>query len=94
MDGLEDIADILGGATLAGVDAEAVSLGGIGEEWLGIVGCEGIEEAAELGGDSVVELIARGPEGVCIHPVSDIFCGIYAVQRFAYHLRSWAAVSA
>lgn len=79
VDGFEDIVDIFGGVMFVGVDVEVVLFGGIGEEWLGIVGCEGIEEVVEFGGDFVVEFIVRGLEGVCIYLVSDIFCGIYVV---------------
>lgn len=65
VDGLEGLADVLGGAALLRVDGEAVALGRVVEGRLGRVGGQSVEEAAERGGDAVVELVARGPEGVC-----------------------------
>lgn len=64
MDGLESLADVLGGTSLAAVHAEAVALGRLIEQRLGVVGGEGVEEGAQGGRDAVVELVAGGPEGI------------------------------
>ena len=58
MDRLEDLADVLGGAARGRVDGEVVALGGVAEQWLGVVGCQGVEELAEGRRDAVVEFVA------------------------------------
>jgi hypothetical protein len=64
VDGLEKLADVLGGAAFGRVDAEAVAVGGLVEAGLGVGGCEGVEEGSEGGRDAVVDLVAGSPEGV------------------------------
>jgi hypothetical protein len=56
--GLEGLAHVFRGAARGRVDGEVVALGGVGEERLGVVGREGVEEGAEGGRDAVVELVA------------------------------------
>lgn len=67
VDGLEELADVLRGAALGRVDAEAVAVGGLVEARLGVGGCEGVEEGTEGGRDAVVDLVPRSPEGVWSH---------------------------
>ena len=64
VDGLEGLADVLGRATLATIYAEAVALGCLVEERLGVVGGQCVEEGAQRGRDAVVQLVAGGPERV------------------------------
>ena len=64
VDGLQQLADVLGRATLGRVDLEVVALGGVVEERLGREDGQLIEETLEGGRDAVVELISRGPESV------------------------------
>lgn len=64
VDGLEDLADVLGCAPRRGVHVEVVALGRLVEARLGVVPRQGVEEAAEGGRDAVVELVSRGPEGI------------------------------
>lgn len=47
VDGLEDVADVLGGAARRGEELEVVLIGGCVEVWLGVVCCESVEEAPE-----------------------------------------------
>ena len=65
VDGLQQLAHVLGRATLGRVDLEVVALGGVVEERLGREDGQLIEEALERGRDTVVELVSRGPESVC-----------------------------
>ena len=65
VDSLELGADILGGPTGLIVELEPGLLGDFAEPWL-FKGCgEGFEELLVRLADSVVDLVARGPEGVC-----------------------------
>ncbi len=72
VDGLEDLADVLGGTTLGSVDLKVVALGSVVEERLGRENGQLVEEALQSGRDAVVELVARSPEGVC--PVRSVAC--------------------
>jgi hypothetical protein len=65
VDGLEDLADVLGRAALGRVELEAVALGCLVEAGLGVGRGEALEEALVWGGDAVEELVAGSPEGVC-----------------------------
>lgn len=61
VDGLEDLADVLGRAALGGVDLEVVLVSCLVEAGLGVRGCQGVEEVTEGGRNAVVELVAAGP---------------------------------
>jgi len=65
VDGLEDLADVLGGAALGGVELEAVAFGSLVEAGLCVSRGESLEKALVWGGDAVEELVAGSPEGVC-----------------------------
>ena len=58
VDGLEDLADILGRTALLGEKLEVVLLGGLVEAWLSVGGRQSVQEAAERGRDAIVELVS------------------------------------
>lgn len=64
VDGLEDVADVLGGAACGGEELEVVLLGCCVEVWLGIVCRERVEEAPESWRDAIIELVSRGPKSI------------------------------
>ena len=57
VNGLENLADVLGSAAGGRVDGEVVALGGVVEERLSVVSSKSVEELPQLGGDAIVELI-------------------------------------
>jgi hypothetical protein len=63
--GLELATNVLGRATLLFVDAKAGVLGDLVEVRLREGRRQGLEELLERLADLVVDLVARGPEGVC-----------------------------
>lgn len=54
VDGLEQLADVLGGAARLGEELEAVAGGGLVEAWLRVGGGQGLEEALVWLRDAVV----------------------------------------
>lgn len=61
---LEHVADVLGSTACGSEELEVVLLRCCVEIWLGVVGCERVEEAPECWRDAVIELIARGPQSI------------------------------
>lgn len=64
VDGLEDVADVLGGAACGGEELKVVLLGSCVEVWLGVVCRERVEEAPKSWRDAIIELVSRGPKGI------------------------------
>ena len=62
--GGEFVADVEWVAARFGVDLEFLVFGGLGEEWLGVCGCETVEEFLVGWGETVVDFVAGCPEGV------------------------------
>lgn len=54
VDGLEQLADVLGGAASLAEELEAVALSGFVEAWLRVCGSQGLEEALVWLRDAVV----------------------------------------
>ncbi len=70
VDGLKELADVLGGTTLSTVNLKAVAVSSLVEAGLGICGGQGVKEALDGLGDAVVDLVARSPERICSSHVS------------------------
>ena len=66
MDGFEDLTDVLGGTTWFGVNLETVLFSGFVKFGLSVGGGQRLEEFLDGSGDAVVDLVAGGPEGVCL----------------------------
>lgn len=62
--GAEVLADVFGGTTWVGVEFEGAFGGCLVEVWLSVGGCKGFEESLVGSGDTVIELVAGGPESV------------------------------
>lgn len=76
VDGLEDLAHVLGRAPGRRVHREVVARGRLVEGRLRVVPRQRVEEAPQRLRDAVVELVARGPERVCSREESVQFSAV------------------